>query len=51
MANNPWDGTALGLELGDPARVLTLGWKHSLVASSLQVSQNGMLGHAQGDEA
>ena len=40
MAMNPWDGPSLGLELGDPAQVLTLGWKHNLISSSLQVRQN-----------
>jgi len=40
VAANPWDGPSLGLELGDPARVLTLGWKHSLMSSSLQVSKS-----------
>ena len=31
---NPWDGrgSALGINLGDPARVLTLGRKHGLVS-------------------
>ena len=38
VAANPWDGPSLGLELGDPARILTLGWKHRLMSSSLQVS-------------
>ncbi len=39
-ATNPWDSreSELGLRLGDPARVLTIGWKHGLHAiTSLQV--------------